>query len=131
MEWAARLALLADIREDRLGPGEEDGQDHPVLEAVMADCDRAVRRVLEEAHKESSRRDGEGRFFIPGPFRPVLFIRPKLFVLVPFVLNQTFCFSHFLDVRIVLGGVYVARRLRHFSSFFFFFLVFIPFGFCG
>ena len=48
MEWAARLALLADIGEDRLGPGEEDGEDHPVLEAVMGDFDRAVRRVLKK-----------------------------------------------------------------------------------
>ena len=53
MDWAARLAVLAEIDEDRL-VGDVAGRDRdddphlhgPVLEAVMSDFDRAVKRAL-------------------------------------------------------------------------------------
>ena len=52
MDWAARLAVLAEIDEDRLvAERDRDDDPHlhgPVLEAVMSDFDRAVKRAFKK-----------------------------------------------------------------------------------
>ena len=55
MDWTARLAVLAEIDEDRLvgdvAERDRDDDQHlpgPVLEAVMSEFDRAVKRALKK-----------------------------------------------------------------------------------